>query len=403
MEQMTARLTQVTAALLISLALWSMRTVLGPLVATGALFFLLWPYRGQPGVRRLLAVLGLLVTLWILAEARSIVYPALAALAMAFLLHPAVNRLARWGVPRSIGALILILPLLGLMVVFVLVVVPALVGQARSLIEQIPKAYAIVVAWLEPQLNRLMAGQFPLLPRDLSSLLPDPQQILHTLTTGVVHVGKGVAAIIRVATFLILTPILAYYILVDFDRLQDFVRPYVTPVWAARLKVLGAHFQESVGGWLKGQLLVALIIALLSLAGFVLIGLPYALLLSFVAGLLNLIPTVGFWVTALLAVVAALFAESPLAMVLRVAIVLLVIQALEQHVLSPLLVGRRLRVKPVVLLIVMLGMGALLGVIGILLAAPLIGLANGIWALLDLRPPQAAAEAAGSSPAEKNA
>ncbi|MBP7669040.1 MAG: AI-2E family transporter [Candidatus Eisenbacteria bacterium] len=389
MERVTPWFTLVCATLLTALALWSMRTILGPILATGAVFALLWPSRSHPGVRRVLVVLALLVVVWILAQARSVVYPALAGLALAFLLDPVVERLGKLGIGRRVAALIVIIPVLALIVLFVLFVIPALIEQARSLIEQIPRAYEVAAAWLLPKLNRLLAGQVPNMPSDLSSLLPSPEQILHAITQGFVHVGRGIAAVVRVAAFLLLTPILAYYMIVDFDRLEDTLRGYLSPAWGARLAILGRSFQDSVGGWLKGQLIVAVVISSLSIAGFLLIGLPYALLLGVVAGVLNLVPVLGFWVTALLALIITLFTPHPLTMIWRTALVIVVIQGLEQNVLSPLFVGRRLRVKPVVLLIVMLGMGALLGVVGVLLAAPAIGLVNGIWALLDFRPPYA--------------
>ncbi|MFH1143991.1 MAG: AI-2E family transporter [Candidatus Eisenbacteria bacterium] len=395
MERSSAWLTHLGAALLLALTLWSLRTILGPVVATGALCFLLWPYRAHDAVRRLLLVIVLLTLMWILSQARSVVYPALLALALAFLLNPLVTRLARLRVRRSLASLMVIFPLVALLLLFFLVILPALLEQARNLTERLPDAYRKLVEWLEPQLQHLLAGEGPILPGDLAGLLPTGEQVLRGMTTGLVQVGKGVAAVIRVATFLVLTPIFTYYILVDFNRLQDTVRPYVPPVWRARLRLLGSRFQESVGAWLRGQLIVAAIMAFLTLGGFLLIGLPYALLLGFAAGLLNLVPVLGFWITAILSLISCLFTPDPGPMLLRTAAVLLVAQVLEQNALSPLFVGRQLHVKPVVLLLVMLGMGSLLGIAGLLLAAPAIGLAHGLWAMLDLgRRIPAAADAA---------
>lgn len=389
------------AAFLLAISLWTMRTLLGPILSTGALCYILWPYRQNELVRRLLAVVLLLLFVWILSEARAIVYPALAALALAFLLDPAVNRLSGRRISRGLAALTIMLPLVGLLSLFILVLLPALVEQMRTLIERLPDAYETVRTWLQSMPgDSLRYKDVDLLPDDLSELLPSAEAVLKGLVSGLGRVGRGVAAVIQVASFLILTPILTYYILVDFDRLRQSIRPYLSPEWLARLQTLGTIFQESVGAWLKGQLLVALIIAVLLTAGFFLIGLPYALLLGVLAGVLNLIPVLGFWVTLILCFAVALFAPQPLQMLLQTLIVLLVVQVIEANLLSPRIVGKQLGVKPVILLLSMLGMSIFLGVLGVLLAAPAIGLARGIWALWGPprrleEQPEAAADGAG--------
>jgi len=398
MDRTDTGLTYIGAALLSAVALWSMRTVLGPVIATGALFILLWPLRRQPGARRLLLVVALLAALWILAQARSIVYPALLALGLAFLLDPLVRRLARFGIHRRIASLAVIVPVAVILLLFFLVLLPAVLEQLRGLVGRLPDAYRTVVAWIEPQIERLVEERQPFLPQDLSSLLPAPEQILRTVTTGLIKVGRGVAAVAQVAAFLILTPILTYYILADFNRLQDTARPFIPPLWRERLSVLGEEFQRSVGGWLKGQLIVAFLMTLLALAGFLIIGLPYALLLALAVGVLNLVPVLGFWITAALTLVITLFTPNPLDMLWKAALVLLITQALEQNALSPLFVGRQLRVKPIVLLLVMLGLGSLLGLAGLLLAAPAIGLAHGLWAIFAPRPAAPGMDAAPPAP-----
>jgi predicted PurR-regulated permease PerM len=127
---------------------------------------------------------------------------------------------------------------------------------------------------------------------------------------------------------------------------------------------------------------------------------PYALLLGFLAAVLNLVPILGFWITFAAAMVTALFTPQPFAMILKLGIFFLVTQALEQNVLSPKIVGRQLGVKPIVLLLVMLGLSIFFGIFGVLLAAPVIGLARGVWALLAVpRRPQVSAGGGPAAPA----
>ena len=375
-------LTFLGAAVMLILSFWTMRTFVGPILSTGALCYILWPHRDSDAIRRLLAVSILLLTLWILSEARAIVYPALAALALAFLLDPAVSRLSRGRVPRGLAALTVMLPVLVLLLLFIFVLIPELIEQTRTLLGQLPKAYETVRGWAAPIVGtRLNAWGAGLLNEDLSELLPNAEHVLRGLLSGVTQVGRGVAAAFQIVGFFLLFPILTYYILVDFGRLRATIGDYLTDEWRGKFWRLGVILQETVGAWLKGQLLVALILAALTITGFFAIGLPYALLLGFLSGLLNLVPVLGFWITFLLSLSVALFAQDPVTMLLKAALVLLVIQVLETHLFSPRIVGKQLGVKPVILLLTMLGLSVFLGILGVLFAAPVIGLTRGIWTL----------------------
>jgi len=375
-----------SAVLLFAAILWSARAVLSPFVGAGLLLILLWPWRARPLVRQLLLAVGALVVITLLVRARVIVYPAVTALLVAFLLDPLVDRLTARRIPRSLAALVVLLPAGGFLLLFALVVLPVLLEQARALIAGLPGAYSSVVEHIGPWLSSRLPVGTVRLPPDFASLLPNAERILKGLGSGLVQVGHGLAAGAQVGSFFVLTPILTYYLLVDFDRLIAGLRPHVPPPAIEKASRLVAIFQETVSAWLKAQLLVAVIVAALSIAGFLIIGLPYALLLGFLVGLLNLVPVLGFWVSAILALSAGLFTPAPLAMLAKTALVLFAVQMLEANLLSPRIVGRRLGTKPVVLLLVMLALGIFLGVAGVLLAAPVIGLARGAWTLWGPRP-----------------
>jgi predicted PurR-regulated permease PerM len=378
------------AVLLIAAILWSARAILSPFVGGGLLLILLWPWRARPLVRQLLFAVGTLIAISLLVRARVIVYPAVTALLVAFLLNPLVDRLTARRVPRSLAALVVLLPVGGFLLLFALGVLPVLLEQARALIAGLPGAYASVVERIGPWLsNQLPAGTVRL-PPDFASMLPSAERILKGLGSGLVQVGHGLAAVAQVGSFFLLTPILTYYLLVDINRLIAGMRPYFPPAAVENAWRLKTIFQETVSAWLKAQLLVAAIVGSLSIVGFLIIGLPYALLLGFLVGMLNLVPVLGFWVSAILALSAGLFTPAPLAMLAKTALVLFAVQMLEQNLLSPKIVGRRLGTKPVVLLLVMLTLGIFVGIAGVLLAAPVIGLVRGAWTLWGPRPRDAA-------------
>lgn len=390
MERGSRWLVVASAALLFAAILWSARAVLSPFVGGGLLLILLWPWRARPLVRQLLFAAGVLIALSLLAHARIVVYPAATALLIAFLLNPMVDRLTARRIPRSLAALLVLLPVGGFILLFAIALLPVLLDQARALIAGLPGAYASVVERIGPWLSSRLPGGTVSLPPDFASMLPSAERILKGLGSGLMQVGHGLAAVAQVGSFFLLTPILAYYLLVDFNRLVAGIRPYVQPAALEKAWRLKTIFQETVSAWLKAQLLVAVIVGTLSIIGFLIVGLPYALLLGFLAGMLNLVPTLGFWVTAILALSAGLFTPAPLAMLAKTAIVLFAVQILEQNLLSPKIVGSRLGTKPVVLLLVMLALGIFVGIAGVLLAAPVIGLVRGAWALWGPPPRDAA-------------
>jgi predicted PurR-regulated permease PerM len=374
-------LTVVAVALFLGFGLWSMRTDLSPLLCGGALLIILWPLRAHALARQLIVVTLALVTIWLLMRARVIVYPTLAALVVAFLLDPIVDRLCARRVPRGVAALAVLLPAGGLLALFLIAFLPLLLTQARALIDRLPGAYAYIAQKAGPLLANWLPEGTVKLPADIGQLLPNAEHILQGIFSGATHLGRGFAAVAKIGSFFLLTPILTYYMLVDFGNLRREVTPYLPERWVENGGKLGVIFQESVAAWLKAQLLVALLVAVIMITGYVAIGLPYALLLGFMAGVLNLVPVLGFWVGAIAAASAGLFTPHPLSMLLKIAVVLVIEQLLESNVLTPRIVGGRLGTKPVVLLVAMLTLSLFFGVIGFLLAAPVIGLVRGIWVL----------------------
>jgi predicted PurR-regulated permease PerM len=169
-----------------------------------------------------------------------------------------------------------------------------------------------------------------------------------------------------------LTPILGYYFLTDFDRLREWFLRRVPARYQEDTSEGIVIFGRILGRYLRGQLLVALFLAVASSAAFTLLGLPYALVIGFVTGLLNIIPVVGFWISFLLAGVACFFHAAPFILLLKVAAVFIVLQLIEGHLISPRILGKQLGIKPGLLLVTMMGLAAFIGVLGFILAAPLL-------------------------------
>jgi predicted PurR-regulated permease PerM len=349
--------------------LWSLRGLWNPVVLGLAVAYLVWPHRRHPAVSRLLVVVGALVALWILAEARSVVYPALAALLIAALLDPVVDRLETQGLRRPLAALLVLVPLLAVVALVLLVLLPPLVDQLGRLLGRIP---SLLVSFYEdvllPAVRRWMPG--------LPSPAGDLWKPLFDGIGGVVGaLGQGLSGLgrmVQAGLMVFLTPVLTYYFLVDLDRWRQRILGYLPPERRRQVDESLALFGNLVGRYLRGQLLVSLVLAVVASTAFALLGLPYALVVGLAVGVLNIVPVVGFWVSLVLALLAGLTAPAPWGLLLKTALVFLGLQILEGHVLSPRVLGRQLGVNPGLLLVAMLGLALFLGLLGLVLAAPLL-------------------------------
>lgn len=355
------------------LHLWTLRPLWNPVIVGAVLIFLLWPLREQRGVRRILWALTALTGLWILSEARSVVYPVVGGLLLATFLDPFVDRMEAHRIPRPLAALVILLPLLSLITIFALFVVPPVVNQLGRLLSQIPE---LLNRFYESVLAPFLAEYLPGFQETPMDLL---QPVLDSIEGVFGALGKGLAglqAVLQALFVVILTPVLGYYFLVDLDRLMAWCRRKLPERFRDDLTRGAGMFARILGRYLRGQLLVSSIMAAAASVAFTLLGLPYSLVVGLATGALNVVPVVGYWVSFGLAAVACFFAPSPLILLLKVAIVFVVLQAIEGNLLSPRILGRQLGLNPGLLLVVMLVLAVFMGVLGFILAAPVLAFAQ---------------------------
>lgn len=366
----------VLLALVIGMMLWIVFRQIGASVLVVAALLLLWPHRREEWGRRCLTLVALLGLFWILHQARQVVYPLLAGLLTAYWLDPIVDRLERRRIPRSVGALLALLPALVVGLVFLLFVLPALLNQLGSLVAGIPSVYDAVDARVRPWIGRYLptGGEAVDLRSWLGGVVSHLESIARGVWGGAAGISRGVKSVVGFLTMLVLAPILSYYLLADFDSLARWIRERIPPDRRGTLETHWSIAEKILRSYFRGQVLLSLGIGILFTAGFLIIGLPYALLLGFLCGALNLVPVLGFWLGTALCVVAAVLSGEAGPMLLRLGIVLAVEQVLEGQVLAPRIVGKAVGLNPAMTLISVLAFGALFGPVGVLMAVPAAGL-----------------------------
>lgn len=363
--------------------LWTIQTALSPVVALLALLALLQPFRREPWAAVVAATACGLGLIWVIGATGFLLAPFVVALGVAYILDPLVDRVAE-RMPRWAAILLLGLPVLGLVGLLLAYGIPALWNQGVDLVGRLPSALERVAVWLEGLPQRVGRIELPgvdgaalaerLRELDAEMILAMAAErreaILNHLWTGALGVGRGVATLATVVSYVVLTPVLLFYLLRDWDRILAGVLDLVPPAHRAPTRAFGQELDRKLAGYLRGQLTVAAISGSLTALGLWILGFPYALLLGALAGALGMIPYVGLVISLVPAVVIALLTPEPLMGILKVGGVFAAVSMLEGSVLAPRIVGDSTNLHPVVVVLALTLGGFFFGFPGLLLGVP---------------------------------
>jgi predicted PurR-regulated permease PerM len=370
------------AGLLYVLLLVSLRDILSPPVVLPVALVAIWPLRSRPGVQAAMGIAVGLTLLWGLKLYGGLLGPFLLALAVAYLLAPLVARLERRRVPRGLAIVLVCLPPLIAAVLLAVLAGPQLWGQAVTLINALPRFARTLVESLAGLRGRIENLAF--LTEQQRSWVHelDAQQLAQMLQQNADAIlGEiaqwGMAFLRRLGTivgflgYVVVTPVVAFYLLRDWQALLTFLEELIPPARRAALIAFIEEYDRSLGRFFRGQITEAALVGTITGLGLAILGVPSALLLGVVAGLGNLIPYVGFVISLVPTIVVALTMDSPLSGLLRVGGVFAVVQFIDGSVTGPRIVGGSVGLHPVTIMLALAFGGAVLGFAGLLLAIPL--------------------------------
>jgi predicted PurR-regulated permease PerM len=309
-----------------------------------------------------LALVGGLLLLWAL---RQIVLWMLAAVVLAAALSPAVERLHRRRVPRVLAVLLVYGLLLLVIVGIAALLVPPLLGQVRDLVEHVLQQAD--AAGQLPTAAEDLAGRYGF-GADVASLLAQAHALASQLSVVDGPLLAMTRGIVSGATALVGVLVLSYFLLLDGGRLVDIGLGLVTPARRPRLRRLLDRSASAIQGYVVGNLAISLMAGGAAFVALTVLRVPYALALALVVALFDLLPLVGAFIGAGIAVVVAL-SVSPIAAITLAAFFALY-QQIENHLLQPLVYRRAVRLHPLAIILAVLVGAELLGVYGALLAIP---------------------------------
>lgn len=364
-----------------ALFLFSIQSALSPMIAYVLLLMLVAPFVGTDRHTTLVVAATLALGVWLLDTIGTLLAPFILAFVLAYILDPAVDVLERRRIPRGMAVALLVLPVLVLIALAIGFGIPALMGQVEALIELLPAAAERASEWLER--TRAAAGRWnlPFLSDDAIARALDPERIgafvqsrQEAIAQGawgtVAGVGRGVGIALSILGFVVLTPVLMIYLLKDFDNIKVRIAALVPQARRESWLSFATEYDVLLSRFLRGQLIAAALVGVLTWLGLWIAGVPYAGLVGAIAGVFNLVPYLGLVVSVIPLLIIALLSGSFLSIVLRAGIVFVIVQTIDSTIAGPRIVGGSVGLHPVWVILALAIGGAFFGLVGLLIAMP---------------------------------
>jgi predicted PurR-regulated permease PerM len=302
----------------------------------------------------------------------SILLPFLAGIILAYFLDPVADWLERLGLSRLAATIVILIGFVLAFVIAMMIVIPVLASQFADLISRMPDYFSrlqTLLTRLDPGWLQQNIGVDPASLREsLSSLLSQGASFLTTLFQSIWSSGR---ALIDIAGLFVVTPVVAFYMLLDWDRMVAKVDGWVPRDHLTTVRRLATDINRSTAGFVRGQGTVSLIMGISYAVALTLMGLNFGLLIGLVAGIIGFIPYVGSLVGFVLAIGVAFVQFWPeWEWIAAIAAVFFAGQMIEGNFLQPKLVGGSVGLHPVWLMFALFAFGYLFGFVGLLIAVP---------------------------------
>jgi len=289
--------------------------------------------------------------------------------AIVFLLNPIVTALHRRRIPRVLGVSLTYLAFIMVVGLSGLAVVPLVSDQAEELADEWPEIRENAEDWIN-DLSEDSEDWFIQVPsvgeieEDLSGSGEGD-----TISERIDDLRDIGGRVFHVLLILVLAPIIAFYLLIDLPRLRRSAESLIPEGSRQEVLVVSHRLNRAIGGYFRGQLMVAFIVGVLSSIGLAILDLPFWLLVGMIAGFFNLIPLIGPWVGAVPGILIALTTRD-LGTAIGVGVVMAVVQQIDNHFISPLVMRQTVKLHPAAVMLALVAGGTLGGFFGLLIAVP---------------------------------
>lgn len=314
------------------------------------------------------ASLLLLTIIWVF---KAVLTPFVLGAVIAYLLNPLLKHFSTKGIKRTAGTIIVLALFFAGVSAFVILVSPIIAKESSDLIAAMPTYMDKILILIQPYITwfqEILGGSYSI---DAKAFLKDNASKILSISGGIAGgLAAGGQAFIGVMTTLVLTPLVAFYMMKEWPAITDWVENLIPQDKEKMIKDILKQIDLKLSGFIRGQLMVAFFLGVIYAAALTIAGLNYGFLIGIVAGFLSIIPLVGSTIGLIVSVAIAWFQAGELQYVLIIASIFFVGQIVEGNILSPKLLGDSVGLHPLWILFALMAGGSLFGILGMLLAVP---------------------------------
>lgn len=306
----------------------------------------------------IIRVIVVLVALFFLYLIREVVALLFIAIVLASVFDPWVDWFQKYKIPRAVSILTIYVILIALIGLVIVLMVPPIAEQIGQLARNFPLYYDRLVGFFSGLTNN---NYHPTLPQTLQTISTSLGQTTQSVFSTLTGIFGGVVSFVLVL-------VITFYLTVEEQIVKKTINFFVPQQRRKYVGDLINRMQTKMGMWLRGQLVLMLVIGVVTYIGLTILGVKYALILAVIAGILEIIPYIGPWLSGIPAVIVG-FSDS-LWKVILIVVLYLVIQQLENSLIVPKVMQKAVGLNPIIVIVALMIGGKLGGVIGTLLAVP---------------------------------
>jgi predicted PurR-regulated permease PerM len=304
---------------------------------------------------------------------RGVLLPFVTGMALAYLLSPVAGRIERLGIGRLLATLAIMGIVVAIIVVLMVLLLPTIVREISYFVESLPlyvrRLQTLATDPDRPWLSKIIGNGLGEAERSVSGLTTLASSSLDAFLRSI---WSGGEALISFFSLAVMAPIVACYLIYDWDRMIAAMDHWVPPARRETVRALASEIDKTVSGFVRGQSLLCLALAAFYASALSLIGLHHSVLIGVASGLLSFIPYLGSLSGLVISICVATAQFWPdWRLVFVVLAVFFIGQSLADYVLAPYLVGRRVHLNPVWMMFALFAFGYLFGFVGLLIAEPL--------------------------------
>lgn len=311
------------------------------------------------------------VVIWGLGDA---LIPLLAAFAISYLLFPLIRKIEAKGIKRSYAVLAVFTTLLIIAGIFAALTLPGLISDTKVFFKELPTGSSKLLQKIEKVSLKL--GYEVYLSKDTISnyietqISEFPGGLLKGITEGLKSSLSGLAKWVIAILNLFLIPLFFFYVINDYEKISEEIKSLVPKSMLPKLSEYFNLSNEVLSGYIRGQLIVAMVLGILYALGLSIVGLRFGILIGLFSGLISIIPYAGLSLGFITAIIIAIANDASLGSMLGISAVFVIVQMLEGFIITPKLVGNKVGLGPLSTILALIIGGNLFGIVGMLIAIP---------------------------------